>query len=173
MEKISQEIMFSSEPELTTSEHSESLKVRETLLLQRIMHIPNRTRLWIYLTLGSIESDIDINRIEIVNAASHLPRSVNEAYEKVREPEKAKRILLIIVIAALPLNVREMAVAIAIREDHRSYSDFDLKSEDQYSESLQDACELFVRIIGRARAQVSRRTSPSSLSPPILDFQRC
>ena len=43
----------------------------------------DRTYLWVCLTLDLIESDIDIDKIGIVNATSHLPKSVYEAYDRI------------------------------------------------------------------------------------------
>ncbi|KAN0078947.1 hypothetical protein V8E54_005460 [Elaphomyces granulatus] len=130
------------------------LKLRndeQDLLLQELMHVPNRTYLWIHLTLDLIESDIDIDKTGIVNATSHLPKTVYEAYDRIlsksHDSEKAKRILHIIVAAARPLTLREMALALTIRENHQSYNDVDLKSEDRFRESVRDICGLFVTII--------------------------
>jgi ankyrin repeat protein len=123
----------------------------QDLLLQELMHVPNRTYLWVHLTLDLIESDIDIDKTGIVNATSHLPKTVYEAYDRIlsksHDSEKAKRILHIIVAAARPLTLREMALALTIRENHQSYNDVDLKSEDRFRESVRDICGLFVTII--------------------------
>jgi GPI inositol-deacylase-like protein len=115
------------------------------------MHVPNRTYLWVHLTLDLIESDIDIDKTGIANATSHLPKTVYEAYDRIlsksHDSKKAKRILHIIVAAARPLTLREMALALSIRRNHRSYSDVDLKPEDRFRESVRDICGLFVTII--------------------------
>ena len=130
------------------------LKLRDDeqgLLLQELMRIPNQTYLWVDLTLDLIQSDIDIDKTGIVNATSHLPRTVDEAYNRIlsksRDYGKAKRILHIVVAAARPLTLGEMALALTIGENHRSYSDLDLKSEDYFRESIRDICGLFVTII--------------------------
>jgi hypothetical protein len=98
-----------------------------------------------------IESDIYIDKIGIVNATSYLPKTVDEAYNRIlsksRDSEKAKRILHIVVAAARPLTLREMALAFTIQESHRSYNDVDLKSEDRFCETIRDICGLFVAII--------------------------
>jgi ankyrin repeat protein/GPI inositol-deacylase-like protein len=115
------------------------------------MHVPNRTYLWVHLTLDLIESDINIDKIGIVNATSHLPKTVDEAYDRIlsksSDAENAKNILHIVVAAARPLTLREMALALTIRERHRSISDLNLKSEDWFRESIRDNCGLFVTII--------------------------
>jgi hypothetical protein len=40
-----------------------------------------------------------------------------------------------------------MTLALTIRENHRSYGDLDLKSEDWFRETIRDICGLFVTII--------------------------
>jgi ankyrin repeat domain-containing protein 50 len=67
--------------------------------------------------------------------------------KKPREYYIAKRILHIVVAAARPLTLREMALAVTIRENHRSYSDLDLRSQDWFHEDIRDICGLFVTII--------------------------
>ncbi|KAK1765324.1 ankyrin repeat-containing domain protein [Phialemonium atrogriseum] len=103
----------------------------QELLLQKLMRVSNRTYLWVHLTLDLIESDIDIDKTGIVEATSHLPKTVEEAYDRIlsksRDTEKAKKILHIIT--------------------HRSYGDLDLKPEDRFRDSVRDICGLFVTII--------------------------
>jgi ankyrin repeat domain-containing protein 50 len=115
------------------------------------MRVPNRTYLWVHLTLNLIESDIDIDKTGIVKATFHLPKSVDEAYERIlsksRNFEEAKRLLHIIVAAARPLTLKEMSLALALRGNHQSYGDLDLKSEERFRENIRDLCGLFVMII--------------------------
>ncbi|KAN0087129.1 hypothetical protein V8E54_000817 [Elaphomyces granulatus] len=119
-------------------------------LLQELMQIPNRTYLWVHLTLDLIESDIDVDKNAFI-ATSHLPKTVDEAYDRIlsksHDSHKAKRILHIVVAAARPLTLKEMALALTVREDHRSYSDINLISEDRFRETIRDICGLFVTVI--------------------------
>jgi ankyrin repeat domain-containing protein 50 len=130
------------------------LKLRDDeqdLLLQELMRVPNRTYLWVHLTLDLIQRDIDIDKTGIANATSRLPKTVDEAYTRILSKshnfEKAKRILHIVVAALRPLTLGEMALALAIGENCWSYSDLDLQSEDRFRESIRDICGLFVTII--------------------------
>src|ERR1700744_5965041 len=69
----------------------------QELLLQELMHVPNRTYLWVHLTLDLIEIDIDIDKTGIVNATSHLSKTDKKAYDRIlsksHDSKKAKRIL--------------------------------------------------------------------------------
>jgi ankyrin repeat domain-containing protein 50 len=123
----------------------------QKLLLQRLMHVPNRTYLWVHLTLDLIESDINIDKTGIVKATSYLPQSVNEAYERILSRshnfEEAKKLLHIVVAATRPLTLKEMSLALALRENHQSYCDLDFKSEERFRENIRDLCGLFVTVI--------------------------
>jgi len=96
------------------------------------MCVTRRTYLWVHLTLELIESDIDIDKTEIIEATSHLPRTVDEAYERILSGshnfKEAKR-LLHIIAATRPLTLKEMNLALSLRENHRSYVNLDLKLE--------------------------------------------
>ncbi len=127
----------------------------QDLLLEKLLCVPNRTYLWVHLTLDLIESDIDIDKTRIREATSHLPETVDEAYDRIlsksSNSDKARKILHIIVAAARPLTLREMTLALVLQESHRSYGDLELElelgAEDRFREKVRDICGLFVTII--------------------------
>ncbi|MCJ1348152.1 hypothetical protein MMC31_006383, partial [Peltigera leucophlebia] len=127
----------------------------QDLLLEKLLSVPNRTYLWVHLTLDLIKSDIDIDKNRIREPTSHLPETVDEAYDRILSkscnPDKARKILHIIVAAARPLTLREMILALFIQESHQSYDDleleFELGAEDRFREKIRDVCGLFVTII--------------------------
>ncbi|RYP32081.1 hypothetical protein DL768_011152 [Monosporascus sp. mg162] len=124
---------------------------QQDLLLRELMRVPNRTYLWVHLTLKLIEGDVKIDKTGIFQATSHLPQTVDEAYDRIlsksHDSEKAKKILHIVVAAARPLTLREMNLALALRESDRSYPDLDLRPENRFSQDVRDICGLFVTII--------------------------
>ena len=80
MEKISREIDIFINTRLKNI--GAQLKLRndkQAVLLQGLIRVPNRTYLWVYLTLDLI--DIDIDKTGIVKVISQLPKKVDEAYE--------------------------------------------------------------------------------------------
>ncbi|PNP40737.1 hypothetical protein THARTR1_11239 [Trichoderma harzianum] len=132
----------------------ERLKLRDDeqdLLLRELMRVPNRTYLWVHLTLDLIETDLNLDKTGIVRITSRLPNTVEEAYERIlsrsRNLEEAKKLLHIVVAAARPLTLNEMNLALTLRSHHQSYSDLDLKSEERFRENLRDLCGLFVAVI--------------------------
>ena len=127
----------------------------QDLLLEKLLCVPNRTYLWVYLTLDLIESDIDIDNSSIREPTSRLPETVDEAYDRILSKScnsnNARKILHIIVAAARPLTLREMGLAFVLQESHQSYDDLELESklgaEDRFREKVRDVCGLFVTII--------------------------
>ncbi|KAH7141570.1 hypothetical protein B0J13DRAFT_557045 [Dactylonectria estremocensis] len=122
----------------------------EQLLLQSLRRIPNRTYLWVYLTLELIESDINIDKTKIREATSSLPRTVDDAYERIlaksSNPKEAKKLLHIVVAAARPLTLAEMDLALTLQQNHRSYKDLDGRPEERFGRYVRDLCGLFVTI---------------------------
>ncbi|KAM7214877.1 hypothetical protein V8F06_009703 [Rhypophila decipiens] len=53
----------------------------------------------------------------------------------------------IIVAAARPLTLQEIAVALAIRPIHRSFSDLELAPETRFREDVRELCGLFVAVV--------------------------
>lgn len=156
MEKISREIdvfirarIQDIGKRLILSQHEQDL------LLEKLLSVPNRTYLWVHLTLDLIESDIDIDKSTIRELTSRLPKTVDEAYDRILSKscnfDKARKILHIIVAAARPLTLREMSLVLVLQESHRSYDDleleFNLGAEDRFREKVREVCGFFVTII--------------------------
>jgi ankyrin repeat domain-containing protein 50 len=152
MKKISQEIdIFIKARVYDISGKLMLMDDEQELLLQKLMHIPNRTYLWVHLTLDLIESDINIDKAGIDETTSHLPYTVDEAYERIllksHNSEEAKKLLHIVVAAIRPLTLEEMSLALTLREEHKSYRGLDLKSTERFREYVRDLCGLFVMVI--------------------------
>ncbi|KAH8126381.1 ankyrin repeat-containing domain protein [Trichoderma asperelloides] len=114
----------------------------QNLLLQELMQIPNRTYLWVYLTLDLIETE----------ATSYIPKTVDEAYDRIllksHDFKQAKKVLHIIVGAIRPLTLKEMNLALLIlQHSRRSNSNLELKPENRFRQELRDICGLFITII--------------------------
>ncbi|QYT06229.1 hypothetical protein H0G86_013091 [Trichoderma simmonsii] len=132
----------------------ERLKLSRTerhTLLEQLIRVPNRTYLWVYLILDLIESDINIDKAGILQATAHIPKTVDEAYDRILSksynPKEATRILHIVVAAERALSLRELGFALSIRSHHRACNDIDIKNEDRLRENIRDTCGLFVTII--------------------------
>ncbi|KAF3179855.1 hypothetical protein TWF788_006859 [Orbilia oligospora] len=122
----------------------------EEILLKTLMSIPNRTYLWVYLTLDLIETDIYTDNIGISEAITRVSRTVNEAYERIlhksRNSEKAKKLLQIVVAAVRPLSLREMCMALALKNDHQSCSDLRIEPEARFRDHIRDLCGFLISV---------------------------
>jgi len=125
------------------------------LLLQAILSIPHRTYLWVYLTLDQVDREIgsSINEARISEITSRVPKTVDEAYNNIlsksRDVVETKRLLHIVVAATRPLTLKEMQVALALREHHNSYTTLSrhIGPEERFREFVRDLCGLFVMIV--------------------------
>ncbi|KAL7782529.1 ankyrin repeat-containing domain protein [Trichoderma ceciliae] len=151
MKKISQEINIYIQARVDDiSKRRQLTQSERELLLQKVMLVPNRTYLWVYVTLDLVENSI-IDKMMIIEATSCIPTTVDEAYEKIlsksHNTKQTKKILHIIVAAARPLTIKEMSLALIIEDRHQSYNDLDLSLDDRFRQKLRDTCGLSVMIV--------------------------
>ena len=152
LEKISREINIFIKSRVNDIGGTMRLLPQEQQVLQdELIRVPNRTYLWVHLTLDVIQNSLSITRGSIRADIKKIPRTVDEAYDKIlcrsRDFEKAKRLLHIMVAAARPLSLKEMALALAIQENHRSYDDLELEPEDRFRITVRELCGLFVTVV--------------------------
>ncbi|PQE14555.1 ankyrin repeat protein [Rutstroemia sp. NJR-2017a WRK4] len=118
-------------------------------LEQRLLEIPHRTYLWVYLVFDDLESDgfRKTNR-GIDLAISTLPESVNGAYEKIlsrsRDRKMVRKALSIVLAAARPLTLAEMNIAVNI--DASIVEGLDIESEEDFQRTLRRWCRLFISV---------------------------
>lgn len=121
------------------------------LLLQKLMQVPNRTYLWVYLILNFIENSINVSKLMIIEATLNIPTTVDEAYERILsksfDTRQARKALHIIVAASRPLTLREMNFALALDKGHKSYDGLGLLPDDRFRETLRNICGLCVVIV--------------------------
>ncbi|KAF3098669.1 hypothetical protein TWF569_009814 [Orbilia oligospora] len=162
--KISQEIGIFIEARVEgIGEKAGLTRAERSILLGKLTSVKNRTYLWVYLTLNLIESDprmnIGISENRVQNITSHLPTTVNEAYERIlsssRDLGEAKLLLKILIAAARPLRLREMRLAmqLAAGDNYHSYKELGMimgQSEQRIRDYIRDLCGLFVVVIESA-----------------------
>jgi hypothetical protein len=123
LEKISQEIDIFIKSRVGDIGAKLLLIPEERTFLQvELMRIPNRSYLWVNLTLDVIENSLGITKGNVCKIISQIPKTVDEACDKIfcrsRDFEKAKRLLHIVVAATRPLSLKKMALALAIKENY-------------------------------------------------------
>ncbi|RPA99854.1 hypothetical protein L873DRAFT_1827825 [Choiromyces venosus 120613-1] len=110
----------------------------------------DRTFLWVSLVLGILKDCVDPSREEFANIVTTTPRDLAELYTKILDkstnPDKARRILNIVVAAARPLTLREMNVAFKIERRHNSIKDLE-ELPQGFEKTVKNLCGLFVRVI--------------------------
>ncbi|KAI1015958.1 hypothetical protein LB504_009200 [Fusarium proliferatum] len=147
MRKIVKEIDIAIRERVKTIAVQQTLTDDEQLILiTQILSVRNRTYLWAHLTLDLIERQLDIRKEKIIDITSHLPKSVNAAYESILcrtfSIEKATRMLHLILAANRPLTLGEMALALELQPHHQSIDDIELEPEDRFRDRIRDICGL-------------------------------
>ncbi len=123
-------------------------------LEQRLMEIPHRTYLWVYLVFDYLKTpSFSKTKKGVESAIATLPKSVNQAYEKILGKHadseivnKARKALSIILAAAQPLSLAEMNIAVNTDISMGSMEDLDLERENDFATHLRSWCGLFVSI---------------------------
>ncbi|PWW76753.1 hypothetical protein C7212DRAFT_351954 [Tuber magnatum] len=100
--------------------------------------------------IKNLENSEDDSPEEFTNIVSSAPRDLAELYTKIlnksRYPEKARRILNIVVAAVRPLTLQEMNAAFRMSRKHKSIKDLDNLSPG-FDKTVKSWCGLFVRVI--------------------------
>ncbi|KAL1851973.1 hypothetical protein Daus18300_012396 [Diaporthe australafricana] len=117
------------------------------ILVSKLCKTPQRTYLWVYLLFDHLETEYFKKTPKGIEfTISKLPKTVNEAYEKMLQKSKdnkaARKALSILLAAREPLTVAEMNCAINADE-------LDLEQEDAFEASLRSWCGLLVSIYHR------------------------
>lgn len=119
-------------------------------LADRLLGIPHRTYLWVYLVFDYLEKEHFPKTPRGVDATmASLPTTIYEAYEKIlnksKEHPMVRWALSIILAAHRPLTVSEMKLACSIDITSQSFIDSGEEDED-FKSRLRSWCGLFVSI---------------------------
>ncbi|KAF2968452.1 hypothetical protein GQX73_g5073 [Xylaria multiplex] len=178
VDKIAQEITISIKQRIEQLCKRLRLSLEEKQILHdELTTIDHRTYLWIYLVFAVIEEAVYFSKSDLRTIIHNLPPTVEEAYNdilrKSRYPDKARKILHIIVAADRPLYLEEMATVIAFQEGfHRRHENLerDLPSLDHLHTAIRETCGLFV-VIQDSRVFLLHQTAREfliQLSPKLL-----
>ncbi|PHH89663.1 hypothetical protein CDD83_5541 [Cordyceps sp. RAO-2017] len=120
-------------------------------LEKRLHGVTNRTYLWVYLVFDYLTQENFKKTLEGVESAIEtLPKSVNQAYERILgksgHHRMLRKVLSIILAATRPLTLSEMNVAVNVSHESRSIDDLDLEDEKNFESRLRSWCGLFVSI---------------------------
>jgi ankyrin repeat protein len=113
----------------------------------------HRTYLWVHLIFDHLERE-ELKNTEsgIASMILALPRSVNEAYERILKKSKdhstVRNVLSIILAASRPLTLAEMSIAVNTHEldSPKSLHDLDLEYPEDFEKRIRSLCGLFITI---------------------------
>ncbi|KAK4444707.1 hypothetical protein QBC34DRAFT_414527 [Podospora aff. communis PSN243] len=153
-EAISQEVNHVIKHRVGRLAKEKELSLNVTARLeQHLLDIQHRTYLWVYLVFDHLaETNFETTTKEIIKAISTLPKSVNEAYEKIlskhkdcKNGEKLRKALKLILAAKRPLTLTEMNIAMKVDLDS-NLEDLELSPPDTFESYLRNLCGLFISI---------------------------
>ncbi|GES64091.1 sex-determining protein fem-1 [Aspergillus terreus] len=155
VEKISREIDLVIESRVYDISKKKSLDPDERQFLQeQLTARPNRTYLWVSLTLNFIEGIPGFTKGNVRRAVhDEIPDTVDGAYNKIlsRSPDqaKARRLLHIITAAKRPLSLQELSLCMALRGENQSKQDIMDETEPvhRFRHTVRDLCGLLLAIV--------------------------
>ncbi|KAF4989612.1 hypothetical protein FDECE_14648 [Fusarium decemcellulare] len=120
-------------------------------LADKLLAIPHRTYLWVYLVFDYLKKEGFKKTPKGVDSAiATLPKNVNQAYAQILNKSKddptVRKALTIILAATRPLTLSEMNVAMNIDNTLPSLHDVDLEEEEHFKSRLRSWCGLFISI---------------------------
>ena len=120
-------------------------------LQTRLLETEHRTYLWLYLLWNIIRKNLSGTKSEMDRLIDNLPDDIQGSYEvllqKCPDPVFAKKVLQIVLVAARPLTLTEIDVALNVNEQTSSYADLEREGPSRLQETLPSRCGLMVSII--------------------------
>ena len=149
---IKKEIDLVIEHRIENLKHQNCLSHRNAdHLRRRLLQVEHRTYLWLHLLFEIIQRTGSGTRSSMDSLINNLPKNVQEAYEILLErcPDYgfAKRVLQIVLVAARPLTLIEMDVALCIDDQTISEDELDGEGPDWLRLTLPSRCGLMISII--------------------------
>lgn len=153
-------------------------------LRQALANVPQKTYLWAHLVLDEIGKDVEASSKSLQTIIDTLPKTVYEAYEKILSrggrPERAKKMLAILLAVREPLNLLQLSEMWAIEPNTKRYLNMGISSEEHMVNLLRGLCGLFV-IVSNGKVHFLHQTarefllrSPSDMKsnlPPTYEWK--
>ena len=110
----------------------------------------HRTYLWVYLVFDYLDTGFAKTTKGVEAALQTLPKSVNQAYERIlsrsKEDPMVNKVLCVVLAASRPLTFSEMNIAVNVNDQEHSIRDLELEEEADFKSRLRTWCGLFVSI---------------------------
>ena len=120
-------------------------------LQTRLLETEHRTYLWLHLLWNIIRKNLSGTKSEMDRLIDNLPDDIQGSYEvllqKCPDPVFAKKVLQIVLVAARPLTLTEIDVALNVNEQTSSYAELEREGPSRLQETLPSRCGLMISII--------------------------
>ena len=120
-------------------------------LERRLLDTEHRTYLWLHLLWNIIKKRLSGTKAEMDKLIDDLPDDIQGSYEvllqKCPDLVFARKVLQIVLVAARPLTLAEMDVALHVNEQASSYADLELEGSSRLQETLPSRCGLIISIV--------------------------
>ena len=117
----------------------------------RLLKTEHRTYLWLHLLWNIIRKNLSGTKSGMDRLIDNLPDDTQGSYEvllqKCPDPVFAKKVLQIVLVAARPLTLTEIDVALNVNEQTSSYANLEQEGSSRLQEILPSRCGLMVSII--------------------------
>lgn len=149
--KISREIkMFTTSSILQISKDLGLKENVQSALINRLTCSPEQTYLWVSLILTEVTQMIGKTEKKALSIINGLPKSVNEAYEKIlsraMDSQTARKVLALVLAAERPLTLSEIDVALEVSQHTSSFEDLDMEGAENRKVSIRHVSGLFLTI---------------------------
>ncbi|RAK88850.1 ankyrin, partial [Aspergillus costaricaensis CBS 115574] len=133
------------------AERLQLLADERNLLLSELTSVQNRTYLWIDHIMSTLGDILTVTPTSIRAAIRRLPRTLDEAYDQILRrtpnPDRAMKILHIVVAANTPLTMADMATAMAVLDRKSPEDQLEIEPEHRTKRSIREICGLFITVI--------------------------
>ncbi|KAL6720812.1 hypothetical protein ACLMJK_002737 [Lecanora helva] len=120
-------------------------------LEKRLLETEHRTYLWLHLLWNIVRKNLSGTKAEMDRLIDKLPDDIEGSYEvllqKCPDPFFARKVLQIVLVAARPLSLTEIDVALNVNKQTLSYADLEKEGPSRLQETLPSRCGLMVSII--------------------------
>ena len=120
-------------------------------LEKRLLETEHRTYLWLHLLWNIVRKNLSGTNFEMDRLIDNLPDDIKGFYEvllqKCPDPVFARKVLQIVLVAARPLTLTEIDVALNVNEQTSSYATLEQEGPSRLQETLPSRCGLTISII--------------------------
>ncbi|KAL3439882.1 ankyrin repeat protein [Aspergillus insuetus] len=122
-------------------------------IIELLTSVPNRTYLWVSLTLDVVEKMPGFSRGNVRRVVHGIPKNIDAAYTRMlnQSPDyaTARKLLHIVTAAERPLTLEEISLSLAIHAEDQSVNDMrnEIQTDERTQIMIRDLCGLFLAMV--------------------------